>query len=223
MPTQPITLTTLSFPDLRLDARDAPKLRGFFANRFGAKSVLFHNHEEAGYRYEYSAIQYKIIKGVPTVVGIGPGAQEVFTAFMEVDALTIGGREFLIDQKELGHDKPEFGVGGSLIDYEFVTPWYGLNQKNFPRYRKTPPAERPALMNDLLRVYLVTAVAGLGLENFRELPIMAKAHLRPVKVRVDNQTRQMFYGHFTTNAVLPDLIGIGKQTSHGFGTIRRLR
>lgn len=223
MPTQPITRTTLSFPDLRLSAREAPKLRGYFGARFGEQSSLFHNHTEDGYEYRYSAIQYKIIEGIPTVVGVGPGAREVFTAFMDIECLVVGQQEYAVNQKELDHDELKFGIGNQLLDYEFITPWYGLNQKNYPRYRATSADQKPALLDDLLRVYLVTTVAGLGLVNHRAVPIMARGDLRPVKVNVDNQVRQMFYGRFTTNAVLPDLIGIGKQTSHGFGTVRRLR
>ena len=100
--TIPVELTTLTFPELRLRASDAGRLRGYFAKIFGDDSVLFHNHTEAdGFRYAYTLIQYKVLRGLPTVIGVADGARLVMQAFMDVEELDLGGQIVRVDDKEL--------------------------------------------------------------------------------------------------------------------------
>ncbi len=57
-----IQTTTIRFPEIQLQARDAHKLRGYFGNLFKEHSPLLHNHfEDGSLRYKYSLVQYKII------------------------------------------------------------------------------------------------------------------------------------------------------------------
>ena len=62
MPTKPLQLTRIKFPDIQLQTRDAHKLRGYFGNLFQEHSPLLHNHYDSGQlRYRYPLIQYKEI------------------------------------------------------------------------------------------------------------------------------------------------------------------
>ena len=60
-----ITQTIIQFPDIRLQTRDAHKLRGYFGNLFKEQSPLLHNHfQDGSTRYAYPLVQYKVINVV---------------------------------------------------------------------------------------------------------------------------------------------------------------
>ena len=50
-------------------------LRGAVINMVGHTDVLFHDHNDTGFRYSYPLIQYKIINGNAAIVAIDRGAE----------------------------------------------------------------------------------------------------------------------------------------------------
>ncbi|MBC6994622.1 CRISPR-associated endonuclease Cas6 [Neolewinella lacunae] len=215
-----VDLTTLTFSGLHLRAADAGKLRGYFAAAFGDRSILFHNHtEEDGFRYAYSNIQYKVLGGVPTVVGVAEGARLVLLAFADVEELNLDGQRVRVDDKELRADRIEAGVIDELREYRLATPLFMFNQDNYALFRTLPDAEGAAFLTKLLRSHLVTALRGIGCTVTPERPIMVLPRLEKRLVNVKNQPMQMYVGTFTANVALPPAIGIGKSISKGFGTV----
>lgn len=218
--TTPIEITTLTFPALRLHPRDAGKLRGYFAKAFGQDSVLFHNHTEAeGFRYGYSLVQYKVIKGLPTVVGVAAGAKLVMQAFIDVEEIELAGQRIRVDDKELEVNKVPAGVISELLEYRFASPLFAFNQDNYATFMALPEAEIKAFMTKLITSHLVTALRGIGCEVTEERPIMLSHRLEPRLVHYKNKQMQMYVGGFTANVALPAGLGIGKSTSKGFGTV----
>ncbi|MAN25796.1 MAG: DNA repair protein, partial [Mesonia sp.] len=68
--TQELQICRIKFPEIKLQTRDAHKLRGYFGNLFKQQSPILHNHYEDGrFRYKYPSVQYKIINKVPTLIG----------------------------------------------------------------------------------------------------------------------------------------------------------
>lgn len=218
--TTPIEITTLSFPELRLRAADAGKLRGYFAKTFGDDSVLFHNHTEAdGFRYAYTLIQYKVLRGTPTVVGLAEGARLVMQAFMDVEELDLAGQVVRVDDKELKVDKVEAGVIDELREYELATPVWAFNQENYKAFHALEEAKQAGFLKKLFTSHIVTALKGIGCEVTKETPIMLSLRLEQRMVNAKNHRMQMYVGGFTANVALPDGIGIGKSVSKGFGTV----
>lgn len=216
-------LLTLTFPHLQLAQRDAPKLRGYFADAFGQDSVLFHNHtEEGGFRYAYPLIQYKVLGGVPSVMGVNEGAEDLLAAFMDLHELELEGVKVPINAKELTMDNSPAGVGSTLNEYRFVTPYFPFTQQNYQEFRALPPAEEPGRLNELVRNHLIQALRGVGVEVTPATPLLVSARLRPVRVNFKNQRMQMYLGHFTANVDFPSGLGIGKSTARGFGTVVRV-
>ncbi len=215
-----VDVTTLTFPALRLKPSDAGKLRGYFAHAFGEDSILFHNHTgDESFRYAYSLIQYKVIRGTPTVIGVGEGAQLVIDAFMNVDVLTLAEQSVAVDDKELEVKKVEAGVVARLHEYRFATPLFAFNQRNYVEFSALPEPIRKPYLTRLLTSHLITALRGIGCTVTPEQPIMVSLRLHPKLVSVKNQRMQMYTGSFTANVALPAGLGIGKSTSKGFGTV----
>ena len=65
----------------KYDNRYAEKLRGYFANLYKEED-LFHNHDDKGNsKYRMPLIQYKLINGMLSIVGIEEGAKLIADEF----------------------------------------------------------------------------------------------------------------------------------------------
>lgn len=60
---------------------------------------------------------------------------------------------------------------------------------------------------------------GYWIQNFESLYV--ESSLRPVSRNFKNIRMTCFAGEFTTNFLIPDYLGLGKQTARGFGTVIR--
>lgn len=218
-------ILSLTFPDLRLIPRDAPKLRGYFIRHFGADNVLFHNHtSEGGYVYRYPLIQYKVLRGVPTVLGINEGADSLLEVFMHIHEIELDGQRLAINAKELNFLDADVAITDELREYRFTTPYFPFTQENYRDFRNRDPQEQAIRLRELLVNHLIQALRDIGLAITPEGPrLMASLRLQPKMVQFKNQRMQMYTGEFTANVVFPAGLGIGKSSSRGFGTIEPLR
>jgi hypothetical protein len=213
-------ITHFTFPELRLAARDAHKLRGYFGGIFQQHSPLLHNHLEGGeLRYAYPLVQYKVIEGVPVLVGIGEGATLLVELFMQVQELVIGGEVIPLLQKDLRCEEAEAGYGEALLSYRFKTLYFPLNQDNYAGWLRENEEERRRHLDALLRNHILAAFKGMGVWLAPEQRIMVQSRLTQKSTQFKNQTMLAFSGGFTTNAILPRWVGVGKSVSRGFGAV----
>ncbi len=215
--------TRLTFPELRFTPRQAHHLRGYFGRLFQEHSPLLHNHYAGGgLRYGYPLVQYKVIDGVPVLVGAGEGAKLLVDLFLRVRELEIDGKVYPLHNKELDCREVEVGYSESLHRYVFKTLWMPLSQKNYEKYLRLPREHRRPELERLLRGQILSAFKGLGVWLAPEQRILAQVQVRQRSTQFKNQRMLAFAGEMTTNAVLPDWIGLGRAVSRGFGTVERI-
>jgi hypothetical protein len=216
----PTHLTTLTFPHIHLPTRDAHKLRGYFGNLFREHSPLLHNHLESGdLRYAYPLVQYKVIRSVPTLLGIGEGAHLLIELFLQLQQLEIDGQVYPLDHKDLQCREVEAGYSDDLHTYGFLTQWMALNQKNYAEYRELSPQQQAEKLRHLLRNHILAAFKGLGIWLEPHQRILTQIRPQERSTQFKDQRMLTFTGEFTTNAVLPRWIGLGKSVSRGFGAV----
>jgi hypothetical protein len=216
-----ISQTIIRFPEIKLRTRDAHKLRGYFGNLFREKSVLLHNHMGNGeFRYRYPQVQYKVIEGTPTLVGIDEGAGLLTDLFLKIRELNIDGKLYPVHQKNIEARQVEPEASVAPYTYRFETLWMGLNQDNHTRYSEANPLERVKLLEKILIGNCLSFLKEMDI--FVEIRLQARASLEEKQARFKNNQMIVFKGMFEINALLPDWIGLGKQVSRGFGTIRRI-
>lgn len=220
-----IPITTITFPEINLLTRDGHKLRGFFGNFFKEYSPLLHNHfegDEQKFRYSYALVQYKVINRVPVLVGIAEAAELLVSLFLKIKFIDIDGKRIEVLSKNIKHETLEIGVSDELYSYRFENLWMGLSQKNHQQYQKLlEEKEKVKFLASLISSNILTLFGDLGL-NLRgtEARILVKyIPSEPVLSSFKNQKMLCFGGTFTTNALLPDFLGLGKSVSRGFGTI----
>lgn len=212
-------LTTITFPDIQLSQRDGHKLRGYFSEQFGRESDLWHNHTEDGKPiYRYPLIQYKVVEGVPRVIGLEKGAQLLIDHFLEVNEIRINELVIPVHSKQVNSQSLDIGVQPQLYTYQLATPWFALNQEKYQEYKQASKDERTRILNGNLISNMFSLMKEVGYRE--EERIMTQVmDLKPVSSKFKGRTMTMFKGRFVTNVLLPSYIGLGKSVSRGYGTI----
>lgn len=211
--------TVIRFPEIKLAARHAHKLRGFFGNLFRSKSPLLHNHLESGETlYRYPMVQYKVLQNTPVLIGLNDGAELLTELFMQIRHIDIEGTSYPILQKNISSKQLTIGLSDDLHAYHFETLWMALNQRNHADYLREDEAQKAQHLKALLIGNILSFCRGINYQ----VPGTVMANLK-VAGQKETQFRGIkmlaFEGSFVTNMLLPSEIGIGKQASRGFGTI----
>jgi hypothetical protein len=213
--------TIVSFPDIKLQTRDAHKLRGYFGQLFKEHSPLLHNHYEDGTsRYRYPLVQYKVIDEIPVLVGFNEGGELLVSLFLKIKEINIEGTIFPVLGKNISQTNIDLSLNGKLNRYEFKTLWMALNQKNYDIYIKLNEPEKKSFLDKTLQNNILSFYKGLN--YFTTERILANVNVIEKQTRFKDQTMLAFSGDFVTNAMLPDLAGIGKAVSRGFGSIMKI-
>lgn len=218
-----IHLTTIQFPEVKLQTRDAHKLRGYFGNLFKEHSPLLHNHYENGaFRHRYPLVQYKVLNGIPSLVAAEEGANLITSLFLKINQLQIDGQVYEVHAKNIASSNQTIGYTDELKEYRFETLWMALNQENYRKYRDLDQLGQNTMLNKILIGHILSFYKQMDhfLESNQRL--LAKTKVRVKSTQFKEQKMMAFSGNFVVNAVLPDNIGLGKAVSRGFGTIKAL-
>jgi len=142
---------------------------------------------------------------------------------MTMDEIVIEGRKILIHEKDLKIETVDFGFSQETFMYEFITPWIGLNQKNFVVYINLKNQKEK---NDLLKRRLIGNILSmskyLDLQLEQDQKINVDLQFQQTKVTLKGQKMIGFKGMFKANFMIPDHMGLGKSVSRGFGTVKYL-
>jgi len=213
-----IKISTIKFPELSLHTRDAHKLRGYFGNLFKEHSPLLHNHfSDGSHRYAYPLVQYKVINKIPFLVGLNEGAELLTSLFLEIKELIIDETKYHVYSKNIENRIHDIDVTDDLYQYEFTTLWMALNQGNHKKYISLDESKKKIMLKKILTGNILSFYKGM--DFFTDKQIMLTTDLQEKQTKFKDNKMMAFSGNFTTNAVLPDLIGLGKAVSRGFGTI----
>jgi len=219
--TKELKLARIKFPEIKLRTRDAHKLRGFFGSLFKEHSPLLHNHYDSGQlRYRYPLIQYKVIDKVPMLIGIEEGAELLPQLFLKIQELDIDGKIYPVNAKNIETGKEEVGFTDELKEYQFKTLWMSLNQKNHQIYiQLKTKEEKEKLLNRLIIGNILGFYSNIKMQLKPEERLLARVDVQEKSTKFKGNEMLAFSGSFVVNALLPNLIGLGKSVSRGFGTV----
>lgn len=196
------------------------KLRGTIASLHLDENI-YHQHVDSGLNYTYPRIHYHIIGGTATITGWLEGVEETKKLFQQTNILQIGYKSYRAIRKELKIIEQDFGVTDEQQRYRFVSPWLALNSNNYRKYRGYSRDEKKRLLEKILIGNLLSVSKGLGYTVKDKISISI-IYLRPVECRLKGTQVIGFNGAFEANFALPNLLGVGKSVSRGFGAVMRI-
>ncbi len=216
-----LEIFTLTLESDRPIVGSAAQLRGYFATKFN-EYVLLHHHTADTFIYRYPLIQYKIIDETPTMIGINEGSDLLKEIFHLSPLIRLGEDEYRILREGVDVRRISFGLEDAIRTYEFTTPWIALNQENYHAfYAAKDSAERRDLLRRTLTGNLLSMSRSLGYQVPGQIRV--ETDVKPLKRRLKDVNVMAFTGRFIANFQIPDLLGIGKSVSRGFGAVRQIQ
>ncbi|MGH2612738.1 MAG: CRISPR-associated endonuclease Cas6 [Rhabdochlamydiaceae bacterium] len=200
---------------------DATSLRGYLVHLF-VNDPEYHHHSDDP--YHYPLVQYKNIKGKLIIIGIDTYAQHVFERISRLEKVILENYKASVNAVQIYFD--EVIIKQQETRYSFYTPWIGLNQKNYKKFRESGIDKRK-LLEAILVGNILSALKGMGIRaDFRIQVSIQKFRSIPQITRHQGGKKNKFAGfycNFNSNILLPEFIGLGKSVSKGFGVIERIK
>lgn len=216
-----VLIGILEFPGLYISAKQLTKLRGYFGSVYKHADLL-HNHSQDGtVIYRYPRIQFKNIENAPFIYAIGEEAIKVFQKlFLQTNEICIGKKTFIIKEKQFRIKKMIITTVEEEIVYSFYSPWIGLNSERYQEYKHAPDEEKDRIIAGALMNNIISFCKAVPYQIKKHLKITHKLSGKPVIFK--NTTYIGFTGYFKVKMRLPEYIGLGKSTSHGFGMVKEV-
>ena len=206
-----------------LNPKDTPLLRGFFGQELAEQELLHHHRQDGSLIYDYPRIQFKVIDHQAVLIGLEEGSELLARLWLETDQAKLGPETLNVREATIQRRRFLFGQTEEMVTYRFVSPWLALNQGNARRYHAD---EREDVRTELLGRILVGNCLSVAKSFRHNVTVHLRAdcsHLRTVHTRLKGVSMHGFVGVFRVNFLLPDLLGIGKSVSRGFGTVSQVR
>lgn len=210
------------FTEVDFSPSEIPRLRGYFAQKY-PDTHLFHNHMPgASLDYRFPKIQYRIVDGHPALIGLGEGIEIMKRVFFETTEIVLGTKIWNINERTIKLTRTEFGQSAEYYTYRFISPWMALNQDNHRDFIELDQMRQKQKLKSILRGNLLTLAKGLSytIPDFDRVEL--DGWFKPVERNFHKIPMQCFTGEFTTNFLIPDLLGLGKQVARGFGVMKRI-
>jgi len=211
----------MKFPEINIDSSKLHKVRGYFSRQF-IQYDLIHNHlpGTAKYIYRYPTVQFKIYDCLAVHAYREEGIDILKQMFLEAEDIVIQDQVFEINNKEIEVKEVELGEDGKEHTYEFISPWIALNQKNYKDYLAI---RDPQAQKDKLHAILINNI--ISFCKFADYTVQNRLSIQssfsPAPTNLKGKTHLAFKGEFRVKFLLPDLLGLGKSTSRGYGNIIR--
>ncbi len=199
---------------------DGRAVRGFFGNMYRNRPE-FHGHIGEKLIYRHPLIQYKIFGGSALIVGLKEGAY-LLKALPTLEFIEIYFKKYSIINQDTKNSFIPFGLTEDMVQYTFITPWIGLNKKNYQFYLELKRKRQDAtpMLNRILKANIISICKSVGYTVIDEIEVKSQLSEVPAIEVKDGIKLLAFKGDFETNFVIPELWGIGGKVSLGYGTIK---
>jgi hypothetical protein len=135
----------------------------------------------------------------------------------------LGDRPYNLNVENIRLNRFTMQVWDKSFNY-FIQDWLPLNQRNYKEYKElASEIEQMEFLEKILRGNILSFAKGIGWLVDKEIKVRINEIVRTKLISVKGVKREAFTVRFNTNVFLPNHIGLGKNVSLGFGTIREIR
>lgn len=214
-------ITTVTYNGV-LKIGEEQMFRGALLKKLGGNAdILLHNHLGNRLRYSYPLVQYKVIAGKPAVIGVEKGSA-ILTTLPRRCKLMIGKslREFVLNSFNTERYEPEISDVPKMYSISRYVP---LNSDNMVEYEGLPAlTDKICLLESIISANVLAFFKGIEYHCSAQIQTAISSMDKTYKLYYKGVGFQAFDVKFITNVLLPDGIGLGKSSSLGLGTIKRL-
>lgn len=201
------------------------EFRGAIIEKVGRDKTFFNNHlDDTKYKYGYPLIQYKAIGKKPTLMCINDGVDEIHHFFNQKNwDLRLNKRILKLSLYNLHLKQYNVQIWNAMFSYR-IKKWLPLNQENYEEFQKLEGISEKVIFLERILIGNILSFAK-AIKWTVDKPIKVKiteienSYILPVK----GIKRQAFDLKFISNVSMPDYIGLGKNITLGFGTIKNIR
>lgn len=185
-------------------------------------NVLFHNHiDSQKLRYAYPLIQYKRINKKAAILCMNEGVNVIGEHLSSQSTrIELNGVPMTL---EIENVSPKITTIQAWEDAVFkynVRRWLPLNSENYEKFCSIDNyIERVAFIEKILTANILSFFKGAGVTLERDIKCNILDLSEPKLLRFKKTKLMSFDVYFSSNATLPDYIGIGRHVSVGFGTV----
>jgi len=205
--------------DRPLKKSQIPYLRGYILNNHNNEEL--HNHSGNGYIYTYPKIQYKIVGGNGHIIGIEGGAKILGKIALETKQLELNHELYDIVDGHIILKNEDFGICESKKTYKFISPWLALNEKNYKYYKDLDDIGKKEKLEKILIGNILSMSKYLNYTADEKI-VANILNYKEFTVNYKGNSFIGIIGEFTINFDIPNLFGIGRKVSKGFGTIMQI-
>lgn len=209
--------------DVKIQLKEIPLFRGAILRSMGKQAnLLYHNHTgDTTYRYSYPLIQYKRLFGNAAIVCVKEGADVIGQFLTKTNKeISIGKRVVNCIPIKVLPSKIFIRTWDHSFHYH-IHRWLPLNAKNYKIYQMLEDeTEKKYLLMNVLKGNLLSLLKGLNIHIEDEIQLEITEISEPYIVYNKGIALMAFNADFSCNLTIPDKIGIGKNSSIGFGTVR---
>lgn len=198
--------------------QEPSKLRGYLGREFEKYPILHNHYGEGKFLYSYPLVQYQIIDGQASILGIEEGAEILKDIYPKINELMLGDSYYKVEDHLIYDKEYDVNTTNEEIHYKFITPWLALNSSNFKKYQENKGwKERKIMLNKILVGNILSMCKGLGIIVNRRIHAKSNLEYSPTDYKTVNMLG--FTGEFKVNFKIPDFFGFGKGVSQGYGTV----
>ena len=208
-----------------IERKEIPLFRGAVIEAVkDSDNILFHNHLGDGFRYAYPLIQYKRLQKRATIVCINEGTNSIGDFFSVCNfKFQLGEKQVEMIIESVKAYQTEVQCEQTFHSY-YLRNWLPLNSDNYNQYNKLDGLiEQTSFLEKILIGNILSFLKGVGIHLEEEIKCKIIALKEPILIRNKGIKLMSFDVEFKTNILLPDFIGLGKNTSIGYGMIKRIK
>lgn len=215
-----VRMLRVSF-DAEIRDCEVPSFRSAIIDKVGEGNILFHHHvNDDKYLYRYPLIQYKSIRRQPTIICIEHGVDEIHKYFEKRSwDIRINDRQVEMKIAKLELNQFVLQIWNRKFEYS-IRNWIALNQENLQKYSAMESlTDRISFLERTLTGNIISFAKGVDWTIDRQVELKILDFREPRTVKIKTNDLIGFNVTFSTNAFLPNYIGLGKAVSKGYGIV----
>lgn len=211
--------------DIPLKSSHIPSFRGSLIKAMGSKThPLMHNHTEEGLRFGYPLVQYNVSEGKGCLVAFDEVGEHILKFFQDNNSVSIVMHkkqfECKLERVQMDNYTP---VTSDQPYYYSINQYLPLTGENVAGYDGLMAlTDKVCFIESILTGNILSFLKGIGCFMEERIISVITDMKAPSIVKYKGVHFRAFDLHFVSNVSLPDYIGLGKSTSIGMGTIRKL-